>query len=341
MIRRLLARTSSLALTGIVALTGAGCAADSINATGEGDAKKVTVVLDWTPNTNHAGLYLAEAEGYFAAAGLDVTIIEPDQNGAVAQLAAGNADFAISYAEQVIPARAEGIPIVSVATIIESNTSSLLAPADRGITRPRDLAGKRYGGFGGQLETALVKRLVGCDGGDPEAVRFVEVGNVDFRVGFDRGDYDFVWIFDGWDKIKLADLGGLEVTTIPFADHFDCIPDWYTPLLATSETIIANDPDLVRAFVGAAAKGYQQAMADPAASAAALSRAVPELDADLVAASAGYLATRYAARPEAWGAQDAEVWSRFEAFVREAGMVSEPVDTTAAFTNEFLPAAAR
>ena len=315
----------------------AACAADTKSATGAGEPKKVTVVLDWTPNTNHSGLYIAKAKGYFADAGLDVTIIEPDANGAVAQLAAGNADFAVSMAEQIIPARAEGNPVVSVAAIIESNTSSLLAPADRGITRPRDLAGKTYGGFGGELETALVRNLVECDGGDPESIKFVEVGNVDYQVGLERKDYDFVWIFDGWDTIRLRDLQAMAVTTIPFADQFDCIPDWYTPLLASSEKVIKNDPELVRAFVGAAAHGYRDAMADPKAAAATLTGAVPELDKDLVGRSAEYLSTRYAADPAEWGTQDPQVWKSFEVFLREAGMVSEPVDTTKAFTNEFLP----
>ncbi len=322
-----------------LALVAGACAADGKSARGAGEPKQVTVVLDWTPNTNHSGLYIAKAKGYFSDAGLDVTIIEPDANGAVAQLAAGNADFAVSMAEQIIPARAEGNPIVSVATIIKSNTSSLLAPADRGITRPRDLAGKTYGGFGGQLETALVKKLVTCDGGDPESIKFVEVGNVDYQVGLDRKDYDFVWIFDGWDTIRLRDLAGMKVTTIPFADHFDCIPDWYTPVLASSEKVIANDPALVRAFVGAAAKGYQDAMADPAMAATTLTTAVPELDKDLVGRSADYLSTRYSDNAATWGTQDPEVWKSFELFLREAGMVTEPVDTTKAFTNEFLPTA--
>jgi ABC-type nitrate/sulfonate/bicarbonate transport system substrate-binding protein len=228
--------------------------------------------------------------------------------------------------------------VVSLAAVIAHNTSSLLAPADRGITRPADLQGKTYGGFGGELERALIDDLVRCDGGDPSTVRFVDVGNVDFRVGFDRGDYDFVWVFDGWDGLRLGELGGLDVTTIPFIEHTDCIPDWYTPVIATNEALVGSDPELVRGFMAATARGYAEAMADPAAAADALLEAAPESDADLVRRSAEYLATRYAESPAAWGRQDPAVWARFTEFVQATGLVDGEVVSEEAFTNEFLPA---
>lgn len=318
-----------------------GTSASSKNADGKAATKtqKVTLVLDWTPNTNHGGIYLAAAKGYYQAAGLDVDIIQPDQNGAVPQMVAGNADFAISYAEGVIPARAEGVPVVSLGAIIAHNTSSLVAPADRGITRPKDLEGKTYGGFGGELENALVKELVRCDGGDPSKVRFVEVGNVDYRVGFDNKAFDFVWVFDGWDVINIRDIGGQALTTLPFAKYSSCIPDWYTPLIATTEKTIKDRPDLVRKFMAATTKGYQDAMADPAAAAAALLAAAPESSKDLVTRSAQYLASRYAPDPKSWGHQDPKVWSNFEAWLRGQGITKDQVDTTKAFTNDFLPSA--
>lgn len=323
------------------ALIAAACGSDARTTASTGNAAKgkttkVTVVLDFTPNTNHAGVYLAQAKGFYADAGLDVTIIEPGDNGALGQLAAGNAEFGFSYAEQVIPARAEDTPIVSLAAVIQHNTSSLLAPADRGISRPKDLEGKTYGGFGGELERALVQKLVSCDGGDPAKVKFKEIGDVDVRVGLDRKDYDFVWVFDAWDTIKLRDLGGMAITTIPFIEQTKCIPDWYTPVLAAMEKTIASKPALVKSFMAATTKGYQLAMTDPAAAAAALAKAAPEADAQLLAKSAAYLSTRYATDKAAWGRQDPKIWSDFAAFIKQSGMVKTDVDTAKAFTNDFL-----
>ena len=180
-----------------------------------------------------------------------------------------------------------------------------------------------------------MSKLAACGGGDPDEVRTAEVGDVDYRVGLERGQYDFVWIFDAWDKIRL-EQDGVDVATIPFIDHTDCIPDWYTPMLATTEKELDQRGEVLERFMRATRRGYQGAMADPTGAADALIAAVPEVDADLVRASARYLATRYAEDPADWGRQDARVWTRFAAFLQDAGMVDEDVDIEASFTNDLL-----
>lgn len=297
----------------------------------------VTLVLDWTPNTNHGGIYLAEANGWYDEAGIDLEIIQPGDAGGLQAVAGGRAEFAITVQESLVPAQVEGVPVVSVAAIVQHNTSSLMALADSGIEGPADLPGHKYAGWGGQLEEALVHRLVECAGGDPAGVEFVQVGNTDYRLGMERGDFDFVWIFDGWDKLRL-ELAGVEVSTIRFIDHVDCIPDWYTPLIATSRSVIDSQPGLVEAFIAATARGYEAAIADPTAAADALLAAAPELDEALVRASADYLAGEFARDAEQWGVQDPAVWERFVGFLDEAGLLTTvPDDLTVLYSNEFLP----
>lgn len=330
-------------LATLVGLAAAACSGDDGAKTADtkAGARKVTLMLDWTPNTNHSGFYLAKQKGWYADAGIDLDIIEPSQDGGLPQLAAGNVQFAVTVAEQLLPARSQGVQAVSIATIIQHNTSSLVAPKDRGISRPKDLEGKTYGGFGGELERALVEKMVSCDGGDPSKVKYVEVGNVDYKVGLARKDYDFVWLFDGWDVIRLKELEAMELTTFPFfggtGASASCIPDWYTPLIATSADVIAKDPALVRSFLAATAKGFELARTDPSAAADALVSAVPESDRRLVPASAKYLAGKYADAGSPWGRQDAKVWADFETFLRSSGLTTEPVDTAKVFTNDFLP----
>jgi ABC-type nitrate/sulfonate/bicarbonate transport system substrate-binding protein len=297
----------------------------------------VSVVLDWTPNTNHTGIYLAKQRGDYASAGLDVEIIEPGQDGSIAPLAAGRAQFAVTYAEALLPARAQGTPIVSIASVLRTNTSSLMSPADRKITRPRDLVGKTYGTFGGPTEEPIVRALVACDGGDPSAVKFVEVGNADYGVGFRKRAYDAVWVFDGWDVIRLRDIAKTPVTTIPFRDRLDCIPDWYTPVIATTETVIADQPDLVRRFLAATAAGYRTATSDPKAAGEALLAAAPESDRALVEASAPFLAPFFVDSAGGWGRQESAVWERFDTFLRSAKIISGAAPVAGAFTNDFLP----
>ena len=251
-----------------------------------GGLTKVTLMLDYTPNTNHAGIYLAKEKGWYRDAGLEVDIVEPASGGVEQAVAADRAQFGISFQENVIPARAQGIPIVSVAAIIQHNSSSLFSLTKDNIKRPKDLEGKTYGGFDGPLEAALVKSLVACDGGNPDKVKFVNIGAVDFLVGMEQDAFDFAWIFDSWDGVRTKEVEKKSVNTIPFAEHFDCIPDWYTPVMITSEKLIKEKPELVRKFMEATSKGYDEAISNPSAASAALLKGAPETDKALAEASA-------------------------------------------------------
>lgn len=331
---------SIAAFVSAISLLAAGCGDDG-GSSDAGDAgasrRDVTLVLDWTPNTNHGGIFAADAAGFYDEAGIDLEIIQPGQTGALQAVATGNAEFGISVQESLVPAQTQGVPVVSVAAIVQHNTSSLLALAESGIEGPADLVGHRYGGFGGQLETALISKLVECAGGDPDGVDYVEVGNTDYRVGLETGAFDFVWIFDGWDKIRL-EQAGVDVSTVSFIDHVDCIPDWYTPLIVTNTDQIDDDPALVADFMAATARGYRLAIDDPTAAADALLAAAPELDADLVRASAAYLADQYALGAPRWGHQDDDTWTTFVDFLVESGLLDErPADIGALYTNDFLP----
>lgn len=333
-VRRPAARASALSLALAVPLVLTGCGPAAQGAADD-DLREVTVVLDWTPNTNHSGLYVAQAEGYFAQEGLAVEILEPGETSGLQLVAAGQADFAYSVAEGLVPARAAGADVVSVATVIEHNTSSLLSLADDGITRPRDLEGKRYGSYESDLEKALISKLVECDGGDPALVEFTPLVSDDFRIGLTEDQFDVAWVFDAWDTVRLGEVDGLDVDTIAFRDHFDCIPDWYTPLVATSGALLADEPEVARGFLAALSRGYEDAAADPGLAADALLVAAPELDAELVGASAEWLGPQYASGE--WGAQRPEVWDTFVAFLETEGLVEPGFDVDAAWTDEYLP----
>jgi len=136
----------------------------------------------------------------------------------------------------------------------------------------------------------------------------------------------------------FLNIEGVETNRIGFADQSSCIPDWYTPLLATSESVEAERTDDLEAFLAATSRGYQAAMEDPSAAADALLGANDDLDPDLVRASAEFLSTRYAADPSAWGRQRADVWERFTVFLRDAGILGGDVDVEDAWTNQHLPA---
>jgi ABC-type nitrate/sulfonate/bicarbonate transport system substrate-binding protein len=338
-------RFGALGAITAVALMGAAACGDDDGGDGEScigsgsDLCSVTLMLDWTPNTNHAGIYVALENSWYAEEGIDLQIVEPAAGGVAQVVAAGQAQFGISVQESVIPARAEGVPVVSIAAMIQHNDSSFMSLESEGITRPADLAGKVYGGYGGPLETAILERLIQCDGGDPAGLEQVQVGDTNFLALMEDDRFDYVWIFEGWDGIRAREVEGKEISTIKFKDHLDCIPDWYTPVIIASESLIADDPELVRAFLAATARGYEVAGEDPEASTAALLAGAPELDEALVQAAARYHAEGhiYVDEGREWGLQDEEVWDEFVTFLVEAGMIDEPIDIEAAYTNEFLP----
>ncbi len=304
---------------------------------GDEELRPVTLMLNWTPNNHHAGIYAAQANGWYEDEGIELTIIEPAAAGADAVVASGSAHFGISQAESLLPARLGGADVVAIAALLHYNDSSLMALADEGITRPKDFEGKTYGGYGGSLEKELIDTLVACDGGDPSLVEFVEVGNIDYLGGMDQDRFDFVWVFEGWDALRARELEGRALSSVLFFDHTDCIPDWYTPILITSRDLIEDDPDLVRDFLKATTRGYEHAIANPGEAAELLLEAAPELDEALVKASAQYHASRYRAAGRVWGHQEQAVWERFEAFLRDSGLIDAPVDVNLAFTNDYLP----
>ena len=328
-------RTRVLALAASVALLAA-CSSATASSDDE-QLQHIDVVLDWTPNTNHSGLYIAQARGYLREAGLDVTIVEPGETSGSQLVAAGKADFAYTVSEGLVPARAQGADLVSVAAVIEHNTSSLISLTSTGLTRPRDLEGHTYGSYESELEKALIGKLVSCDGGDPDAVEHTPLVSDDFRIGLTQHQYDTAWVFDAWETVQLREIDKLDVSTIAFIDHTDCIPDWYTPIVVTSREHLDDDPAMVRSFLGALAHGYRDAMTDPGAAVDALHEASPELDVDLLTRSAEYLSTRYASDPAQWGRQEAQVWNDFVGFLQDNHLAADDFDVAAAWSDDYLP----
>jgi ABC-type nitrate/sulfonate/bicarbonate transport system substrate-binding protein len=319
-----------------VVLAGA-CGGDGGGASAS-NARSATLVLNWTPNAHHLGVYVAKELGWYHDAGIDLHIVEPTDAGAEQAVGQGRAQFGVSMAEGVLPARAEGVPIVSIGAILPVNDSSLMSLAgDRGVQEPADLAGKTYGGYNGPLELELINRLAKCGGIDPASVKHIEVGNVDYLAGLEKKRYDVVWIFSGWDALRATEVEHKDIDLLKFADHFDCIPNWYTPLFITSEKMIKDHPDEVRRFMAVTARGYQRAIDDPAGAAELMMKAVPEMDEKLIRASADYYAPKFTAGGLPFGTQNRATWQTFEQFLVDAGLLKKPIDVGAAYTNEFLP----
>lgn len=313
-------------------------AAPLVTACGEGSQEQasVTLMLDWVPNTNHTGFYVARDFGFYKDENLDVSIVEPGTTGTVAAVAGRAAEFGVSFQEEVTLARVQNIPLVSIAAIIQHNTSGFASPVNRKIRTPRDFAGKRYGAFGYGFEKQVLSALMQCDGGDAQAVEqveFVDIGSTDMFVAWERGDVDFAWIFEAWDGVRAQQLG-VDLNYARLTD-LDCIPDYYTPVLVTSEALIADNPNVVQRFVRATARGYRKAINEPEGAATALIRAV-DIDPDLVRASQRWLSPKYAEGTNRWGDQKRSTWSAYADWLVSHGLLERTINPNKAFDNSFI-----
>ncbi|WP_163529009.1 ABC transporter substrate-binding protein [Halobacillus ihumii] len=303
-------------------------------ASNTGEKQEVKLVLDWTPNTNHTGLYVAQAEGYFAEQGLNVEIMLPGEAGADQLVASGKADFGISAQETLTEARIQGVPVVSIGAIIQHNTSGFASPKNKGITSPEDFEGKTYGGWGAPVEKAVLSSLMEKDNADVEKVNIINMGNTDFFTAVKR-DVDFAWIYYGWTGIE-AELRGQELNMMYLTDYSKKL-DYYTPVLTTSEKMMNENPETVEAFMAAVSKGYQFAIDHPDKAADILIEAVPNLDPELVRASQEWLSPKYQADAERWGQQDIKVWKNYAEWMYNHDLLDKKLKAKEAFTNEFLP----
>lgn len=299
------------------------------------DLKKVTVVLDWFPNTNHTGLYVAKTKEYYKNQGLDVNIIQPGDNVTVEQMiASGKADFGISYQENVTSARAEDVPVVSIATIMQHNTSAFASLKKDNITSPKDFEGKRYGGWGSPAEEAAIASIMKQNNADFNKVNKIVLGQTDFLKSIGH-DADFEWIYYGWDGIE-AKRTGVDLNTIMVKDLNPAL-DYYSPVIITSEKNTKENKDLVTKFMAATAQGYDFAIKNPSEAADILIQNVPDINKDLVKESQKWVSTKYQDDSAQWGVQKESVWTNYMNFLYDNKVINKKIDVNAAFTNEFLP----
>ncbi len=300
------------------------------------DTVEITVILDWIPNTNHTGVFVAKQKGWYADAGLDVEIIRPSESQTPLMVASGQADFGFSHQESVTFARtsANPVPVVAVATVNRHNTSGFASPADRGITKVKDFEGKTYGGWGSVFEEALLEAVMKKEQADFSSLTIVNVGTTDFISSFRQG-IDFRWIFYGWDGVR-AEVAGWDFNYIPLID-IDPKLDYYTPVLITRASMMEEQPETIRAFLSATETGYRWA-AENAEEAAEIMLAVnPDLDGEFLKASQEYLSEQYLDEEGRWGGREAKLGRNFGNFLNNYDLLDRPFDAAAAFTNEFLP----
>ena len=310
-----------------------------LTACGGDREQTVTVVLDWTPNTNHTGIYVALANGYFEEAGLDVQVVQPPEDGAVTLVASGKAQFGVSFQDSLAPAFAgdSPMPVTAVAAIIQHNTSGIVSRAGEGMDTPRGLEGRKYATWDLDVEKATIRDVMAADGGNFDLVELIPSTVTDEVSALQSGSVDAIWIFYGWAGVA-CEVADLDIDYFEFAD-IDPVFDYYTPVLIGSNAWLEENPDAARAFLAALSKGYTYAAEHPAEAADILMEAAPELKANsaLVYASQEYLAGEYIADAARWGEFDGARWAAFFNWLNENDLMEQKLDPDFGYTNDYLP----
>ena len=302
--------------------------------------KQIIFCLDWTPNTNHTGVYAADALGYYRDEGLDVQIVQPPENGAVLMCASNQAQFAVDAQDTMAASLdlEEPLNITAVATILQHNTSGILTRAEDGITSAKGLEDRIYSTWDSPVELAMLRYCVEKEGGDFSKVKLIPNNITDEPAALRTHQTDAVWIFYGWSGIN-AELSDVACGYWDFASLSPEL-DYYTPVILANNDFLQNDPETAKAFLRATAKGYQYASEHPEEAAEMLiagdTTGALEDSRELVYASQKWLSERYIADAPAWGIIAPERWNGFYGWLYDNGLTVHDLRGKG-FSNDYLP----
>jgi ABC-type nitrate/sulfonate/bicarbonate transport system substrate-binding protein len=325
------------AVGAVLALLLAGCGG------GSSGPETVRVALDWTPNTNHTGLFVAQQEGWFREAGLDVQFLPYNNTSPDTLVSSGAAEFGVSFQDSFTFSKAAGAEITSVMAVLQHWATQIAVRADRpDITSPRDLDGKTYGGFGAAYEEPKMRAVI-KDAGGTGTFHTVVLGTAAYEALY-AGQVDFTEPFVAWEGIE-AEMRGQPLKTFSYTDYG--FPDAYNVLLIGNSPWLQAHPDLAAKFVQAAQRGYQLAADDPDRAAQLLIDANPGAftEPELVTRSQHMLADRFLRDENGRvGTQTPEKWAGYSGWVFDSGVLTGPdgapltqrPDFTTWFTDDYL-----
>ncbi len=295
----------------------------------------VSIALDWTPNTNHIGLFVAQAEGYYAEAGLDVTILPYSDTAAGTLVANHVADFGIMGSVSLYTQRSAGADLVAAFAITQTETGRVVFNADRSdIQRPADLDGLVYGGFGSDWETGLINTIIRHDGGKGD-FQTVTLGTSAYEA-LANGSVDFTLEVYPWEGVK-AELDGKAQRAFRYADFG--VPDEHTTLIGSSQTYLDANGATAAAFIAATRRGYAFAVEHPEAAADMIIAANADVltDRALIVASLKALVEGHYLRTSdgVLGTFDPAKMAAIGAFMFDAGMLKDGDGNTLAAAPDF------
>lgn len=338
-----LARTLAIASLVAASVVGIGCGSSKDVVKVSGAQQTVTVALDWTPNTNHMGAYVAQQLGYYKEAGLNVKFLPYANTPPETLVANGKADFGFSYQAGIAYARASGQDVVQVMATIRKPQYAIGYRADRkDITSPKDLDGKTYAGFGLPDEKPGIDFVIKKDGGNGN-FKVVTLNTSAYDAVY-AGAADFTLPSKTWEGVEGQIIG----KPMKYFDYTDYgFPATYSTALISSNAYLKANPQTAKAFLAATQRGYEYAQRNPSKAAALLIKANPQAfkNAKVVEQSAELLSkSDYYGDPDTIGQANGQVWTDYGKFLfankllvgsNGKPLTAEP-DWSTYWTNEYL-----
>ena len=345
--RRRWSRRSAISLgamgLGAAGLAAIGCTPRPETTRTDGKLERVRLVLDWTPNTNHTGFFVADRQGWYRDAGIELEVLPYSGSAAETILGAGQADFGIAFQSSLVFARTSGLPIVSTMAIVQHVATEIAVKAGRtDIKTPKDLDGKTYAGFGLPYEVPMLQQVIRNAGGTGK-FEVVTLKAAAYEALY-AGAADFTVPFVTWEGIE-ADLRKQALRTFRYTDFG--FPDFYQVVLAANQEWMGKHKDLARRFVRATVRGFEFAVKQPHEGALHLIAANKGAftEPELVERSAKLLAEKYYLDERGgFGTQTLQRWTAYSKFLYNTGMLvdakgkaltKEP-DWSTYFTSELL-----
>lgn len=300
------------------------------------ELKKVDFLLDWVPNTNHTGLFVAKEKGYFAEEGIDLDIKQPANESTSGLIINNKAPMGIYFQDYLAPKLAKGAGVTAVAAIIENNTSGIISDKKLNIQNPKDLENHKYGTWDIPIELAMLKIIMENQNGDFSKVTKIPNTDDNSITNIANGLFDFAAIYYGWDKI-MADNLKIETDFFYFKDYADEL-NFYSPIIIANNDYLKENAEEAKKILKAIKKGYQYAMEHPEESADILIKYAPELTnkRDFVVESQKYLSKEYASDKEKWGYIDAERWNKFYNWINANNLLNQKIPENTGFSNDYL-----
>lgn len=304
---------------------------------GGSERQSLGLTLDFYPNPDHAGIYMAQKLGYFEEAGLDVSIDAPSDPAApMKQVAAGRSDLAISYEPEVALAREQGLDVVAVAALVNRPLTSLIWLQKSGIKGVADLKGKTIATAGIPYQDAFLKTILARVQLTPEDVKAVNVGFGLLPALVGGSAQAMLGGYSNVEGVDLRERGKAPVVTP--VDQLG-VPTYDELVLVARRQSLEEEPEKFRLFLAALERGTEAAVAQPGAATAAITEANPDLEPKLAAAEVKATLPLLGARTEGrpYGYMDPKEWATFAGWMRDNGLIESLPQASELLDNGYLP----